>query len=213
MRLNPKAFDAFLAGDSGIGQEFLWRRSWACPCRDPHSGAADPQCPQCSGKGRIWGQAVPGRAGMTAQNIKKEWIQAGLYESGDATITVPESSPIYEAGQFDRLTLLNSTDAFSVSLTRGDVAERLWFRVAALSRVFWIDGDGVIVDGGLPSVSEDGIITWGSGAPDVGVQYSISGTKFNEYYIPYSMPSDRAEHYGARLPKKIIARAFDLFGR
>lgn len=154
---------------------------------------------------------------MTQQQIRKEWIQAGLYESGDATLTVPEDSAMYEAGQFDRITMLNSTDRFSLPLVHGSPTERLFFKVEKVTEVFWYtgpnDGTGDLVEGGIPAVADDGTLTWTSGGPPAGKQYSISGVKFTEYYVWDGMSSDRGEHYGARLPKKIIARKFDLFGR
>lgn len=217
MRLQPAAFDAFLAGPAGIGQEFLWRPASACPCVHPHSGAANPKCPHCGGKGRLWGEPIECRAGMTQQQISKEWAALGQYEAGDATLTVPQSSPMYEAGQFDRITMLNSTDRFSLPLTRGAPDERLYFKVVRITRVFWFTGDdgaGQIVEGALPAVTLNGSLVWpAAGAPPAGKQYSITGERFAEYYVYQNLPSDRAEHFGARLPKKLRVRRFDLFGR
>lgn len=214
MRLDPAAFNEFLAGN--IGQEFLWRRSSICPCVNMHSGAAFPRCPKCAGKGRLWASPVPARAGMTQQRINKVWAQMGLYEQGDATLTIPESSPLYDAGHFDRITMLNSTDRFDLVLVRGDPSERLFCKVESFGRVFWYtgqDGQGDVVEGTLPSVDDDGMLAFGSGGPPLGKQYSLSGTRYAEYYVYDGLPSDRAAHFGARLPKKILARRFDLFGR
>ena len=215
MRLQPAAFNAFLGGN--IGQRLLWRRASICPCINPLSGAANPKCPKCSGKGRIWGEPVEATAGVTQQKIDKTWAMLGRYETGDATLTVPESSPLYEAGEFDRVTLLNSTDRFDMVLQHGAPVERLFFKVVKLDRVFWYtgpnDGTGTLVEGALPAVDDSGVITWGDGAPPVGKQYSLSGVKYDEYFLINGMPSDRGEHFGARLPKKMIARAFDLFSR
>lgn len=217
MRLSPAAFNAFLSGPNGIGQEFLWRPAAVCPCVNRLSGAANAKCPKCSGKGRVWGTAVQCRAGMTQQKIDKLWATMGQYEVGDATLTVPEDSPLYDAGQFDRITMLNSTDRFSIPLVHGDPAERLFFMVEKIDRVFWYtgpnDGTGDLVEGGLPAVSDDGLLSWADGGPPPGKQYSITGTRFSEYFVYQGLPSDRAEHYGARLPKKIMVRRFDAFGR
>lgn len=213
-RLQPAAFNAFL-GDN-IGQDFQWRRASICPCTNPLSGAATPQCPKCAGKGRLWAAPVDAKAGMTQQRINKVFAQMGLYEAGDATLTIHESSAMYDAGHFDRITMLNSTDRFDLVLTRGDPTERLFFKVQSLERVFWYtgkNGEGEVREGALPTVADDGTLEFGAGGPPAGKQYSISGTRYAEYYVWDGMPSDRNEHFGARLPKRVIARRFDLFGR
>src|SRR3546814_5916487 len=99
----------------------------------------------------------------------------GLWESGDAIAVIPENSPMYEIGQFDRVVMLNSTDTFSRVLTRGAVTERLLVSVEAFTRVFWLATDGAIIEGGLPVVSDDGELSWPNGGePPAGTQYSIN---------------------------------------
>lgn len=210
MQLNPGAFNAFLAG---IGQQVKWRRSYACPCITKNSGAAKPNCPLCSGKGRIWDAAVDGVVGIAGQKTQLQWAQFGMWENGDAVLTVPENSPVYNAGQFDRIQMMNSTDPFSLSLTRGQ-NDKLRMPVEAVNRVFWLNPAGTaIVEGGLPTVAADGTLTWAAGEPPPGVTYSINGTRYSEYFIFQNYLSDRNEHSGARLPKRVVARSFDLFGR
>jgi hypothetical protein len=59
-----------------------------------------------------------------------------------------------------------------------------------------------------------GNLSWpNGGGPPIGVTYSLTGTKFDEYFIFLNLPSDRNEHEGARLPKKVTLRKWDLFGR
>lgn len=128
-------------------------------------------------------------------------------------VSIPENSPMYEMGQFDRVINRNSTDHFSLPLVRGDESERLHFPVEKIDRVFWLDAGGAIVDGGIPTVGPDGTLTWASGAPPLGATYSVSGKKFNEFFCWGPYPSNRNEHQGARLPKRVVLRKFDLFGR
>lgn len=214
MRLNPAAFNAFLSGN--IGQSLLWRPNTMCPCFSRASNSPSPKCPRCGGKGRLWAAAVPAKAGVTRQQIDAKLSQQVNWEMGDAMLTVDESTPLYEAGQYDRITLLNSTDRFSTVLTRGAPSERLFALVEKLERVYWytgVNGAGDLVEGGLPVVEEDGALTWGAGAPPAGKEYSITGTRWPEYFIYLQLPSDRGEHFGARLPKRMLARRFDAFGR
>lgn len=215
MRLNPAAFDRLITtGADALGQDMIWRPSRACPCINPTSGAANPKCPQCSGKGRLWLAGVNAKAGMTAQQNIKKFGQMGLYEMGDATLTIPQASAMYEADQFDRVVLLNSTERFSLVLKRGGTAEKVYrTRILSVEPVFWLDGNGAVVTGGTPTMATDGTPSWTTGAPPDGTSYTITGVSCDEYFVWNNMVSDRGEHFGARLPRKAIIRKFDLFGR
>lgn len=210
MQLSPDKFNRFLAG---IGQNITWSRSFACPCFNANSGAAKPSCQQCKGKGRIWSAPIPCIIGIAGQKVQKEWAQFGQWESGDAVVTIPSDAPAYAAGQFDRIMMLNSTDSFSETLAH-DGDDRLYVPVASIERVFWLDPvTSAIIEGGLPTVAANGVLTWLSGEPPAGIGYCITGTKFSEYFVFNAMPSDRNEHQGAQLPKKVVLRKFDLLGR
>jgi hypothetical protein len=211
MRLNPAAFDAHL---NFIGQQFTWRKADRCPNINPSSGASVPNCPLCGGKGVIWAPAVPAVAGMAAQQIQLRWAQFGQWQDGDAVVTIPENSPLYNAGQFDRVVMLNATSYFSLPLTRGDPQEKIHEPVEKITRVFWLANGALVEGAAFPTVNADGSLTWpGIGAPPIGSQYTIGGTKFGEYFVWGPYPSNRNEHLGARLPKRVVLRRFDLFAR
>lgn len=211
LELDPDAFNEFLFG---IGQDCTWSKAYTCPCINPSSGSARVNCPRCSGKGRFWTDTVATTVGVASQKVQLEWAKMGLWESGDAVVVIPENSPMYEIGQFDRVVMLNSTDHFSKVLTRGAVNEKLLASVEAISRVFWLATNGDIVEGGIPVVSDDGELSWPNGGePPVGMQYSLNGTQYAEYYCYGAYASDRNEHRGARLPKRLVLRKWDLMGR
>lgn len=213
MRLRPTHFDRHIAN---LGQELLWQHSNACPCVDPHSGAPDPKHALCKGKGYFWDDPVLTVCGVPNQSTNQKMIAAGLWDSGDMTLVIPRTSPMWErAGKYDRVVMLDSTDAFSMPLKRGAPTERLLFKVAKFERVFWLHATTRLpVEGALPSVDENGNLSWsGSGAPPAGVVYSVSGQKYSEYFIFDHYPSDRNEHSGVQLPKKVQLRRWDLFGR
>lgn len=233
MRLSPDAFNTFLAG---IGQQYSWRKSFACPCTNPNSGASRPDCPNCHGKGRFWAAGQPGVTGVASAKVQKNWAQSGRYETGDSVLVVPSDTPLYHAGQFDRVLLLNASDEFSITMVRGD-NDVFPFPIASIKRVFWLDAESQIVDGVIPTVDADGTMSWLTNInrafagldgsllfstsplpgepidPPEGVQYSVTGVKLLEYFIFDTMPSNRGEHSGAALPKNIVARRFDTFGR
>lgn len=228
MRLSPGAFNRFM---THIGQQFSWRKAYDCPCVNPHSGAALPTCKNCNGTGRTWVAAVSAVAGAAGAKIQREWAQFGQWESGDIVLTIPESSPMYDMGEFDRVTMLNGDTQFSMNLVRGQ-DDKIGFPVVSVSRVFWYDENEDSVEAGIPSISGDGSLSWTpvdmivnelampiggeiepSGEPPAGKTYSISGNKRPEYYCFGPFPSNRMMHQGARLPRLVVLRRFDLLGR
>lgn len=211
MKFNADKFDRHL---NNMGQRYLWRRSYACSCVNPSSGAPDTKCPVCSGKGVYWIAPVPASAATSGQKTQIQWANMGRYEGGDIVLTVPQNSPIWDAGDNDRVTMLNATDRFSQPLKRGAPTEGFLFHVAAIERVFWLHPTTkAIVEGGIPVVAENGTLTWTAGEPPAGMSYSITGTKHSEYYLYQELPRNRNMHNGMRLPKMVVLRRFDLFGR
>jgi hypothetical protein len=211
MTLQPKAFNAWLAH---IGQQVKWQASYACPCSNPVSGASKPQCPLCNGRGIQWASPVDCVIGVASQKVQRNWAQFGNFESGDAVCVLPEDSSCFEMGKFDRVLMMNSKDKFSLVLTHGAPDEFVNYQVADVTRVFWLNPAGdTVIEGGIPTVASNGALTWASGAPPSATQYTITGDKFSEYFCFGPYPSDRNEHSGARLPKNVVLRLFDLFNR
>lgn len=215
MKLQPAAFNAFL---SNVGQAVLWRRAFDCPCRDPYSGAALPDCPQCRGKGVIWNDPLASYTGLSSMAASKQWAKFGVWEAGDLLLTIPGDTPLYGVGRFDQIILTESSEPFSLVMTRGQDDQFQW-PVVSVDRVFALGYDDeqvqVIVDMAIPLVAGSGAMTWPSGgpAPTSGQQFSITGRRRPVYFLYVDLPSDRAHHGGLPLPRKVVARHFDLFGR
>lgn len=209
MQLNPAEFNAHL---NDLGQLFGWRPSFVCPCTLEHSGAADTECPQCLGRGHLWTAEQQGMSGIAGQKIQRQWAEFGLYQDGDVVLTVPSDSPLYAMGEYDRATMLHSSEPFSFGLTRGQ-NDQLWFAAVSVSRVFWLDDNRQIVEGGIPTIAADGTLTWEAGEPPAFKLYSITGRRRPEYFCYRDFPQDRAHHSGRELPRKVVLRKFDLLGR
>lgn len=211
MNLNPKRFNRLI---NHIGEDCRWRRAFACPCKSPTSGQADPRCPQCSGKSWLWAAGQDGTAAKSGQKAQLQWAQSGLWQAGDVVLTIGEDSPLYDIGPMDRVMLLNSSNPFSTTLLRGAATEHLFGEIQSVDRVFWLDINKAIVEGtARPTVAANGSLTWSTtGSPPSGQQYSISGVRLNEYFCWGDFSQDRMMHHGARLPRKIVLRLFDLFG-
>ena len=209
MRLSPERFNGWLGN---IGQVFGWQRAYFCPCRDPHSGSPDMNCPHCFGKGYAWDGPIPSVSGIAGQKIQREWAQFGMWESGDVVLTIPSNSPMYAMGEFDRATMSHSSQPFSTYLRSLDQAMP-WI-IVSIDRVFWLN-DGEAVDLALPTISEDGrSLVWAAPGPvPPGVMLSVTGRRRPEYFCWGDFPSDRAHHSGADLPRRVVLRRFDLYGR
>lgn len=208
MQLDPAAFNQFL---NGIGQNFAWRKAFVCPCVDPATNAPQMSCPHCHGKGVVWAAAVQGVAGVPSQKVQREFAKLGQWESGDMMLTVGSDSPLYAIGERDRVTQLNGDDPFSINLRKGH-NDKLPWTVKKISRVFWLAG-AAIVEGGIPAQQPDGTLVFSTGAPPAGAAYSVTGTKYSEYFVFQEFPADRGHHFGVALPLRVQLRRFDLFGR
>lgn len=211
VRFNQQAFNRHL---DNMGQQILWQSAYACSCYNTASGAADPKCRLCKGKGRIWDPAKKTVCGICKQETQSEWADSGLWEQGDLVVTIPEQSPMWDSGQFDRVTMLNAQDRFSMPFEHGAPTEMFLFIPTKIDRVFWRHPQTqALVEGGIPKIQPDGTPVWTTGEPPLGMKYSITGWRNSEYFVFGNFPSSRNQHSGMRLPKRVVLRRWDLFGR
>ena len=208
MKLQSASFNRLLGQ---MGQRFAWRKSYACPCSSRTSGQADAKCPHCSGKGRLWGDAVIGHAGIVSREKLRLFESMGIIDRDDIMLSIPSDSPIYAAGQYDRLTALNRSEPFSVSLVAG-LNDVLRCSVLCVDRAFHLH-NASIVDLDVPVVKSDGTLDWNGHPPPAGVTFSLTGRRAPEFFCYADLPVDRPMHYGERLPRRVTLRKFDLFGR
>lgn len=209
MRLSPAAFNAHL---NHLGQDFTWRKAYACPCVNPHSGAAKPNCPHCDGKGRLWDAAIPGKAGIVGRDQLRKFADFGLWDQGDIMLSIPSDSPLYAMGQFDRVAATNRSEQFSMNFVSG-LNDRIRHAIISIERVFWIGAGDILVEGGIPTIGTDGTLAWTDGAPPANTTYSITGRRRPEFFCFNEIPADRPLHFGEPLPRRVVLRRFDLFGR
>jgi hypothetical protein len=85
--------------------------------------------------------------------------------------------------------------------------------IIAIERVFWIGSGDVLVEGNIPAIGADGTLTWADGAPPPNTTYSITGRRRPEFFCFNEIPADRPLHFGEPLPRRVVLRRFDLFGR
>lgn len=211
IRLNPRAFNSFL---NRIGQRFAYRTSAACPCIDRSTGAPRHDCAQCDGIGWTWGDPVTGISGIAGQKIQRQWADFGIWEPGDVVLSIPSDSPMYAMGAYDRVIMLDSTEAFRITRRRG-VDDIRPFPVASIDRVFWLDANENAVEAIPPTVSLSYELNFGASSTSLlnGQQYSMSGRKHPEFFLFQDLAQDRSHHLGKDLPRRVVLRRFDLFGR
>lgn len=204
---NHSEFDGFLAA---VGQDVVWRRAYACPCVNPTSGHARVGCKHCKGKGRLWQPGLDARTGVSGREAQQQWVQFGQPSLGDVVVTVPSDSPLYEIGPSDRVLFKNKTEPFSLNIVKG-VNERINFSIVSLEKVLYIDGNDAMVDAPLPVVQSNGVLNWsGVEIPD-GVTFSLAGRRNPEYFCMKDTPFDRPHQGGAKLPRRVVLRRFELY--
>jgi hypothetical protein len=156
-------------------------------------------------------------AGVSGQKARMQYAQLGLWQAGDVVVSIPSDSAMYGIGQWDRVVFLNAELPFSLKLMRSAPDEILLYTaVAAIDRVFWLNPlSTAIVEGGIPTVGADGSLTWPTGqqAPPANQQYTITGSRQAEYWVPFDMAQNRNESGGIPLPRRILLRVFDLANR
>lgn len=209
MQLQASAFNRML---NGVGQAFHWRRGYACPCVTRSSGQPKPNCSHCSGKGRTWGEGQDGTAGVISQSKLRNYSALGIWDKDDMMLSIPSDSPLYAIGEFDRVMALHRSEPFSINLVRG-LSDTLRLPVVSVERCYWLDANDAVREASLPTVAANGTISWAGAAPPAGTTYSLTGRRRPEYFCYLEIPTDRPMHHGEPLPRRVVLRRFDLFGR
>ncbi len=211
MQLNPAAFNRLIAAE---GQQFEWRRGHACPCVNPATGSPSPRCQTCFGFGRFWDPPVLGVAGVGSRDVMAPFAQFGNWDSGDIILSVGSDSPIYEVGMMDRVAAINRTEPFSVNVIPG--ANSLSrYRLQSIESAYWAMPAGVVSPlAPLPTVDATGAVVYDPAAtPPAGSTVSLTGRRYPEFFVYLDIPLDRPHQSGADLPRRVLLRRFDLFGR
>lgn len=215
MRLSPGRFNNQLRE---MGQRLLWRRASLCPCRDPHSGGAKPDCPVCDGlhNGTFWGPAVPAWAGVVGAKARREFADFGRWEDGDVLLSIPADSPLWGAGENDRVLFADGHEPFQATLKR-TAATLAPMGAHKVERCFWLGPNGAaLLECAVPRVDPaTRALSWPAGAPqpDPGSQFTLVGAKRPEFFFYRELPVSRAHFRGLPLPKRAVLKRFDLFGK
>ena len=211
MRLSPQRFNQQLADQ---GQRMLWQRARVCPCRESHSGGAKEDCPICDGRGTFWDKGIPTRAGVVGAKILREFAAFGAWEDGDVMVSIPSNTPMWNAGENDRVVFADGHQPFQVVMRHNSTA-KLRFPLLRIERCFWLGPNGsTVLECTAPRVDPDtGALSWLdlTQAPDPGAQFTIAGQRRPEYFLWRYIPVSRAHYNGLDFPKRATLKPFDLF--
>lgn len=212
MKFSPGRFNGLIAN---IAQQVAWWKTDRCPCRDPYSGGPTQGCPSCGGRGWLWNAQTAGTLFLSGMKVQSQWATFGLYQTGDVSVTLPSNSSVYALKDMDRVRFTDSSAGVNQTFTHGVDDTVLPFQLTSIDRVFVLNGSQLPQDLTTPTIHSDQTLTWASGQePAAGQQYTLTGRARPEYFVAYSsVEQDRAHHRGFALPRRIILRRFDLFGR
>lgn len=139
LKLHVEKFEQMIARR---GRKVRWREAVICSCWNLTSGQPAYQCPACHGLGYIYENPIEDVVLLMSVTHSKGYEEmAGMFEIGDAIMTVPKKvyitvpnpmnksgvesivyshiSPIFEVGQFDIITMLDDEYKTSEILQKG----------------------------------------------------------------------------------------------
>jgi hypothetical protein len=206
-------FNALLSNQRpGLGQNVTWAKATLCPCRSRTSGAAEQGCPVCRGRGHFFDADVSAWTALASMKIQRQWEQYGQFEVGDLVATIPSDSPLWACGEHDRVTFADSSEPFDYVAVGG--VDTLPWPAYEIDSVVWRDpSTKALIHGGIPTQAADNSLSWSSGAPPAGVQFTVSGRRRPQYWVFQDLIQDRSHSAGLRLPRRVVLRKYDLAGR
>ncbi|MDO8357313.1 MAG: hypothetical protein Q7U76_13060 [Nitrospirota bacterium] len=196
-----------------LGQTALWQQAQLCPCRNASTGGANVKDPVCGGTGYLWAAPIACSIAVEGMTTHREYAMTTECEKGDLVATLPSNSPAYQAGEYDRLTLTQSSIRLNHILVRGTNDKLRYRSPIAIAQVFGlVNGVKTLL---LPTADytlSGQTIVWNSPRLPVGSQYSVLYTANPEYFVYKELVMDRP-HGGRSLPRKVHLRLMELFGR
>jgi hypothetical protein len=80
------------------GRLVQWQEAVLCSCTNMDSGQPTYTCKACHGKGFIYASPIVGKAAVTSITINQNFeAMAGIFDVGDAVMTVPKQIPVRTA--------------------------------------------------------------------------------------------------------------------
>jgi hypothetical protein len=219
------------------GRPIMWEEAVMCTCWDFRSGQPLYSCRACNGKGYIYMEPVESNALVMSVNLSKDFQDmAGVFEVGDAVMTVPkhipkklynggydmsdiEDNPMYDIGLWDRVTLLDDEYKSSEILIKGipmDSRPADTLRNDKITGVKSIQkynkntGEATYYELGIDFAVQGSKINWidMANSPSEGEQYSVVYFHRPIYIVTATLPKPRHQD-GQDLPRYVALRYLD----
>lgn len=216
------------------GRSVAWEEAVICSCWNTDSGQPSYSCKACHGKGYVYQPPVEVNALVTSVTLNKEYQEmAGVFEVGDAVMTVPkriprrmpngqynlnefDDNPMFEISMWDKITLLDDEYKTSEVLLHnvpmyGREADALTDKVVRLKHIRKYNQEtGEITQyilGADFNVVDGNRVVWldGGRAPADGEQYSVTYFHKPVYIVTATLPKPRHQD-GQDLPRYVALR-------
>lgn len=216
------------------GRVVRWEEAMLCSCQSVQSGQANYNCKACHGTGRIYEAPIEGKAVVSDISASKQYANnIGVFQVGDALMSVPyrfpktnklgyntgefDLNPMYDIGDFDRVTLLDDFYKTSEVLVRGTAlyarqADTLLHAVdITVKKIIKADEDtGAIIEF-IPEHDfevDNNKIVWSEDSEDklaIGESYTVVYKHRPTFVVFSNLPSPRYQD-GQFFPRKVVLR-------
>jgi hypothetical protein len=211
-----------------------WEEAVICSCWNLDSGQPAYACQACYGKGYVYQQSIEGIVLVTSISMNKEFQEmAGIFEVGDAVMTVPrrtplklsdgswsmsdfQDNPLFEIGMYDKITLLDDEYKTSEILVKdtpmyGRPADTLInSKITKIKAIKQFNSEtGGTVDYTIDTdfTLSDNKIAWIEGQPQPvsGSQYSVTYFHRPTYIVSANLPKPRHQD-NQELPRYVALK-------
>lgn len=215
------------------GGSVIYRRSIKCTCWDDSSGQPHYDCKACGGYGYIYDAPIE-ETHVLVMNLalNKEFTQLGEYRMGDCVMTIPHIKkimgedqlwqypphPMYDIGERDQVTLLDSEFRTHETLVRGEpilgrlpdtLRQEFVTKILAIIQANPDTGEVKHYGTSLWSCSGSTIQWLTADAPAIGTKYSVLYYNHPTYVVYTQLPQSR-DPDGQHMPKRVVIRFKDV---
>lgn len=215
------------------GRSVQWQEAIICSCVSMDSGQPLYTCKACHGKGFIYEYPIVAKSAITSITLNQDWeAMAGVFEVGDAVMTVPKhvpirnsvgiptgistANPVFEIGMNDKVTLLDDDFKTSEVLIKdmpigGRPSDTLLndiiTRIKTIRTYDSVTGISISYTVGVDYILVGNKISWTSTGrkPAIGQQYSVVYFHKPMYVVIATLPKPRHQD-GQDFPRYVALR-------
>lgn len=216
------------------GRPVKWQETIICSCWNSDSGSPDYTCLACHGKGHVYQTPIESKALITSITLSKDFAEmAGVFEVGDAVMTVPKripirhpvngmptgqhtNNPIFGIGMYDKITLLDDDFKSSEVLVKSTpinarppdtLLNTDVTRIRSIQKYDSSTGDVALYTLGVDFEMLGNVVSWLEDglSPETGEQYSVAYYHRPTYVVTATLPKPRHQD-GQDFPRYVALR-------